>query len=235
VEAAMSTASEKSTVNALAGTVRLSVAEGFGGTVLAPALPAFLDRHPGLQIEMDASPGYLSPTTRKVDIAITSSAPESSRLVVERLTDYQLGLYASRKYLQKQGMPRTREDLRRHEFVGCVDDLIYSEQLNFLEAFAPNLQRHLKCSAIRVQIALAAAGGGIGAFPHFLVEDYDELVPVLPEIMVTRTYWMATHSELYEIGRVRAVHDWICALAAEHRAHLTPRQPQPAALSIVRG
>jgi DNA-binding transcriptional LysR family regulator len=164
----------------------------------------------------------LSPTTRKVDIAVTSSPPESSRLVIERLTDYELGLYASREYLEKRGAPQTREDLKRHDFVACVDDLIYSEQLRFLDAFEPDLPRRLKCSSMKVQITLAVSGGGIGAFPHYLVESRTDLKPVLPELVVTRTYWMATHIELHEIARVRVVHDWIYALAAEHRLQLTP-------------
>lgn len=131
-------------------------------------------------------------------------------------------------------MPRTLDDLQRHDFIACVDDLVYSEQLKFLDAFASNLPRHVKCSSMKVQITLAASGGGIGAFPHYLVEDIEELTPLLPELTVTRTYWMSTHSELYEISRVRVVHDWICRLATEHRQHLTPRQAAATALTLVR-
>lgn len=222
VEAAMKGAGEEGSVDPLAGTVRISVAEGFGGCVLGPALPTFMARHPGMRIELDASPGYLSPTTRKVDIAITSSRLESSRLVVERLTDYELGLYAAPKYLEERGVPQTREDLRQHDFVGCVDDLVYSEQLRFLDAFEPKLRCRLKCSSMKVQIILAASGGGIGAFPHYLVEGEPDLTPVLPDLSLTRTYWEATHKELYEIARARAVRDWLYDLVEERKRHFTP-------------
>ncbi len=219
-EAAMA-AAEEGVTSPLAGTVRLSVAEGLGAQILAPAILRLMDR-PGLRIEIDASPGFLSPTTRKVDLAVTSSPPGGSRLIVERLTDYELGLYASASYLERQGAPAHLEDLQGHEFVGAVEDLVYSDELLFLEAFAPRLRQRLTCSSMKMQIAMAAAGAGIGAFPHFLAADNPDLRPVLADLTVTRTYWMATHQELYDVVRVRLVRNWLHTLALEHAAQLTP-------------
>ena len=163
-------AAEEGVTSPLAGTVRISVAEGLGAQILAPAILRLMER-PGLHIEIDASPGFLSPTTRKVDLAITSSPPSSARLVVERLTDYELGL---------------------------------------------------TCSSMKMQIAMAAAGAGIGAFPHFLASEVPALRPVLPDLSVTRTYWIATHQELYDVARVRLVRSWLQALVQEHAGRLTP-------------
>jgi DNA-binding transcriptional LysR family regulator len=222
IEAAVSTANEEGAATSLGGTVRLSVAEGFGSEILAPMLPGFVDSRPGLRIEIDASPGFLSPTTRKVDIAITSSPPSGSRLVVEKLTDYDLGLFASRDYLTRHGTPQSPSELAGHHFIGSVDDLIYSEQLRFLDAFFPGLPRRLQCSSMKVQILLAANGGGIGAFPHFLVASYPMLTPILTDLQATRTYWIATHQEMYDIARVRAVRNWIFSLVKDNCERLNP-------------
>jgi DNA-binding transcriptional LysR family regulator len=223
-EAAMATASEEGAVNPLAGTVRLSIAEGFGASIVAPAMADFLERRPGLKIEIDASPGFLSPTTRKVDLSITSSPPGGARLVVERLADYELGLYASKGYLGRRGVPAAFDDLKDHDFIGCVDDLVYSEQLKFLDAFSPNLRQRIKCTSMKMQIVLASSGCGLGAFPHYLVDDNPQFVRVLPDRFITRTYWMATHHELYEVARVRTVRHWLQALCAEHWGRLAPSQ-----------
>lgn len=224
VEAAIEAAGGESKADPLAGTVRISAAEGFASEILAPALPEFLRRRPGLRIEIDASPGYLSAATRKVDIAITSSRLDGARLTVEPLTDYELGLYASRDYLASRAAPETRADLAGHEFVGCVDDLIYTEQLRFLDAFEPDLPRRLQCSSMKVQILLAMYGGGIAAFPHFLVENNAKLVRILPEMSAVRSYWMATHHEFCDIARVRLVRTWLQALARENAMRLTPEK-----------
>ena len=212
VEAAVEHAQGNDQQTAITGTVRISVAEGFCSALLAPALPEFLDRHPGLRIEIDASPGYLSPTTRKVDLAITSSPPTGTRLVVERLADYELGLYASSDYLAKYGVPQSREELACQHFVGWVDDLIYSDQLRFLDSFNTNLPRRIKCSSMKVQINLAEAGAGIGAFPHFLVKALPQMTRILPDLVAVRTYWMASHAELHDLARLRLLRRWIEAL-----------------------
>lgn len=222
VEAAMETASEGGALDPLVGTVRVSVAEGFGGHILAPALPAFASQGSGMRVELVASPGYLSPTTREVDIAITSSPPASSRLVVERLSPYEIGLYASPDYLARRGEPQSPAELRAHDFIGYVEDLIYTQELRYLDSFEPNLKRRLTCSSLRVQVVLTASGGGIGAIPHFLVADEPGLVRVLPEMFTTRTYWMAIHRDLHETARMRAMRRWLLNLVEENKHRLTP-------------
>ena len=109
IEAAISTAGHEGTVKSATGTVRISVPEGFGTCILAPAVTAFAKERPGLQLEIVTNAGYLSPSTREVDIAITSQPPTSSRLVVERLADYEIGLFGSRDYLAGKGMPVSSE------------------------------------------------------------------------------------------------------------------------------
>ena len=217
----MDVAGEESAVSPVVGTVRLSVAEGFGANILAPAFPAFVDRRPGMKVELVASPGYLSPTTREVDIAITSNPPSSTRLVVEALTDYEIGLYASQQYLNDHGEPQDRDDLKNFDFIGYIDDLIYTSELRFLDSFNPDLRRRLACSSLKAQTVLAAANGGIGAFPHFLVEGIP-LVRVLPKESTVRTYWIATHVDLYETARMRAVRSWMFDVVKQNRHRLTP-------------
>ena len=238
VEAAMEMAREEAGTNAMAGTVRLSVGEGFGGCILAGALPAFLKRRPGMRIELVATAGYLSSKSRQVDLAITSSPPSASRLIVEKLSDYELGLYASPEYLEKHGTPRNGVDLHRHCFVGYMDDMIYSDQLRFLDAFEPKLPRRLSSTSVRLQMNLVEAGGGVGAFPHFIVPPDSNLVRILPELQVVRSFWMAIHAELYNTARIRAVRFWLAELVAENQHRLTPgadilpglvaRRPSPA-------
>ena len=222
VEAAMEAADDDGAVNPVVGTVRIRVPEGFARHILAPDLPHFLDRRPGMRVEMVASPGYLSPTKREVDIAITSYPSTSSRLVVSKLTDYEIGLYASPDYLRKRGEPRSLAELQGHDFISYVDDLLYTSELRYLDSFGKGLRPRLTCSSLPSQAVMASVGGGIGAFPTFLVADSTELVRVLPEAMACRTYWIATHVDLHETARMRAVYGWISDLVKKNQAMLTP-------------
>lgn len=219
-ETVMENAARVTQPDIVAGTVRISTAEGFGGVVLAPALPDLSQRRPGLRLELAAQTGFLSPSRREVDMAITLSAPEGGRLIVEPLTAYQLALYAAPDYLSRAPAPHDVEDLRRHAIVSYVDDLIYTSELRYLDEILPNLAPTLSSSSIQAQRAIIAAGGGIGVLPCFMAEG---LVRVLAaEILIERRFWLSTHAEVHDTARIRAVRTWLRELVASRQALLAP-------------
>ncbi len=214
-EAAMQAVTEAGKLDAVSGTVRLSVAEGFGGVIIAPALPQLHARYRRLRIELAANAGFLSPARREVDVAVTLSAPQASRLVVEPLTEYELGLYASKDYIEQRGAPLAASDLSRFDLVGYVDDLIYAPQLRYLNEIHQGLRPALASSSIRAQREIIAAAGGIGVLPCFMSEG---LVRVLPEqIRIRRQFWISTHHDVAGTARVRAVRNWIADLVQNRR------------------
>lgn len=217
-EAAMHAAARSGDPDA-GGAVRISVAEGFGAHVLAPALPAFRRARPTLRIELAANAGFLSPTRREVDLAVTLSAPTDARLLVEPLTDYQLAVYASPQYLAEVGPLDDPEDLRRCQIVGYVDDLLYSPELRYLDEVAPGLEAALSSSSIRAQREIILAGGGVGVLPCFLAEG---LARVAPGVLLHRRFWVSTLREVAASARVRAVRAWLQDLAAARGRDLRP-------------
>lgn len=218
-ETAMDAAARVAQPDAIAGTVRISASEGFGGAVLAPALSELHTARPGLRIELAASSGFLSPSRREVDMAITLSAPDSARLIVETLTPYQLALYAAPVYLETHPRPERVEDLGDHSIVGYVDDLIYAPELRYLDEIRPGLTPHLASSSIRAQRDIIAGGGGLGVLPCFLA---DGLERVLPEVLLERRFWLSTHRELHDTARLRAVRAWVRALSERNASRLSP-------------
>lgn len=220
VESAMESATRAIQPDAVSGTVRISTAEGFGSVILAPALPSLLAQRPGLVIELAAQGGLLSPTRREVDMAVTLSPPAGARLVVEPLTTYQLALFAAPAYLTRAQPPLTREDLRSHQVVGYVDDLIFAPELRYLDELLPGLAPRVSSSSIQAQRAIIAAGGGVGVLPFFLAKD---LVRILPEEQpLHRRFWLSTHQDVHDTARMRAVRTWLKALVAEQAGLLSP-------------
>lgn len=223
VETAVEIVGGHQAFNAATGTVRLSASEGFGAHVLAPAVPALLDSRPGLQLELVANAGFLSASNREVDIAVTLAPPASSRLVVEQLTDYQLGLYAAPLYLDRAGRPADVPDLPGHHLVGYIDDLLYAPELRYLQDIHPDLRARTTSSSIRAQLELARAGAGLCVLPHFIVQPGDGLERVLPDaVRLTRTFWISVHRDLLESRRIRVVRDWLLQTAAASAGALRP-------------
>lgn len=223
-EAAMEAVSRAAEPNIVGGTVRISAAEGFGAAILAPALPALHAGYPGLRIELAAQSSFLSPSKREVDIAVTLAQPKSARVAHEPLTDYQLGLYACPAYLAARGAPQSTQELQTHVIVGYVDDLLYAEELRYLEEVAPNLRPALSSSSIRAQVEIIAHGGGIGVLPCFMARG---LKRVLGEVRIMRRLWLSTHKDVVENARTKVVHRWLRELVAAQQSLLNPAKPKP--------
>ena len=219
-EIAMNVAAEIAQADAVAGAVRISAPEGFGAQILAAALPGLSRRHPHLSIELIANPGLLSPLKREVDMAITLSAPLSTRLLVEPLTDYQLGLFAAPDYLAARGVPAAVEALSKHDLVGYVEDQIYAPELRYLEEINPALRTRLASSSLRAQRQMIGAGGGIGVLPCFMAAGLERVLA--REVRLTRRFWISTHRDVAATARVRAVRNWLKALVQAERAVLVP-------------
>jgi DNA-binding transcriptional LysR family regulator len=219
-EAVMENAARVTRPDVVGGTVRISTAEGFGSAVLAPALPGLSAQRPGLRVELAAQTGFLSPSRREVDMAITLSPPEGGRLIIEPLTAYQLALYAAPAYLERRPAPGVVEGLRDHQIVSYVDDLIYTPELRYLDEVLPNLTPTLASSSIQAQRAIIAAGGGVGVLPCFMAQGLVRLLEA--DILIERRFWLSTHADVHDTARGRAVRGWLRQLVADRRRDLMP-------------
>ena len=194
----------------LAGTVRIGAPDGFGTSFLAPRLPALAKAYPGLELQLIAMPRLLSLSKREADVAITLAPPKEGKVVARKLSDYRLGLYASRDYLEAMPKVETRDDLFEHRFVGYIDDLIFTPELDYLDEIAKGLRAQVQSSSVVAQMNAVAAGAGIGVIHHFMAESDPRLVPVLAEeVSLTRSFWLLVHADLKDVARVRAIVDFL--------------------------
>ena len=60
-------------------------------------------------------------------------------------------------------------------------------------------------SSIVAQQHAVFAGCGIGLLHHFSAGSDDQLIPVLPNLSVLRTYWVLFHARQEKVARIRAV------------------------------
>lgn len=206
------------------GLLRVSLSEGFGTWLVAARLGSFTRQHPRLMIDLVASSGFLSPSKREADLAVTLSRPRAGPVIAGKLSDYALRLYASTEYLEQHGVPQKPTDLADgHPLVGYIPDLLYAPELRYLAEIEQNLSATVRSSSINAQHSIIAAGAGIGVLPCFIGDSDKRLVPVLPERRITRTFWLVTHKDTHNLARVRAFKDWLMALVAQERGRLLPR------------
>jgi DNA-binding transcriptional LysR family regulator len=205
----------------LAGAVRLATPEAFGASLVAPAMKAFHDRHPGIHLELAPEARAVSLSKREADIAVTLASPPTGRLFVQKLTNYRLGLYASKSYLESASSIETLDDLRLHPLVWYIDEMIDFPELRFLDQVMTGLRPAFRSSSITAQQTAVASGLGLGILHRFAAEMDPRLVRLLPDqINVERSYWLVVHADQRHLPRIRAVVDFLHGLIRQRTEKL---------------
>ena len=219
MESAMLAASESAGADSLIeGTVRVGAPDGFGVAFLAPRLGLLAEKHRGLRIELVPVPRSFSLSRREADVAVTLGRPREGRLVARKLTDYRLGLYAARAYLDAHGAPQTLPELAEHRLVGYVEDLLYTASLDYTAEFLKGWRSSVAVSSAMGQTEAVRAGAGIGILHAFMAQRDADLVPVLPQHTLTRSYWTVVHEDLRAVRRVSAVAEFLSDIVSQDHA-----------------
>lgn len=202
----------------VSGTVRIGAPDGFGVAFLASRLGVLTERYPALSIQLVPVPRSFSLSRREADIAITVERPTEGRLVAAKLVDYTLGLYASRAYATRHGLPEKLTELRRHRLIGYVPDLIISPSLDYGPEIIPDWQPDFAVSSALGQVEAVRSGAGIGILHSYIARAHDDLVvvPVAPPIR--RAYWLVYHETVRPLRRVQVVSAFIASLVEAERS-----------------
>jgi DNA-binding transcriptional LysR family regulator len=195
--------------NQLSGSIRIGAPDGIGNCYLAACLGRLQALHSSLNIELIAVPMYYSLSKREIDILITVKKPTVGNVITRKLTDYRLGMFASKEYLAKSGPVTNKTDLKKHKIIGYIDDLLFDRDLQFMEEITPGLTPQFRSTTVVAQMNAVAAGTGIGVIPYFMAHLEERLLPVLPRQVLERGYWLQVNPESRQLARVRATIDFL--------------------------
>jgi DNA-binding transcriptional LysR family regulator len=194
----------------LSGTVRIGAPDGLGVGFLASRLARLAASQPGLAIELVAVPRIFNLTKREADIAISLTRPAKGRLVGRKLIDYNLRLFASKRYLATHPAITKTADLANHSIIGYIEDLNAIPELNYLQKIHPTLKPTFSSSTAIVQMQAVCADAGIGVLPGFLGHTNDKLECVLRDaVCIRRAFWLSVHADLHRLTRIRVLCDFI--------------------------
>ena len=202
----------------LSGVVRIGAPDGFSTYYLAGALRDFVERNPGVRIQLAPVPQVIPLARREVDIVVVLDKPEEGRFVARKLTDYSLGHLRQRRLSQgARGAARSRRT-RRHRLIGYVEEYAFSSALDYVRELYGGAPTSFECASAVTQFEALRAGLGLGVVHDFIARRFKDLRRVLPERRATRTYWIVTHEDTRRLGRIRAVCEHMVASVTRDRA-----------------
>jgi DNA-binding transcriptional LysR family regulator len=204
----------------LEGPVRLTTVETFASRLLAPELPAFHARYPGIVLELISENRPLNLTRREADLALRLGRPPEGALVARRLGKLAYGVYGARDYVATRRGRNALEPFGE-KVVAYNDAMSHLPQERWLAQLVPARRTVFRANSLNTQLAVTRAGLGLAVLPRYL-GDAD---PVLARLDLTppppgRDIWVIVHSELRRSPRVRAVLDFVVATVAKRKRAL---------------
>jgi molybdate transport repressor ModE-like protein len=202
----------------ISGTVRVGAPDGLGNYVLSRELGALAADHPDLVLQLVPLPRTFSLSRREADISITLDRPKQGRLIVQKLTNYTLSVYAAETYLERTGAIEQENDLAGRLFVTHVEDFVYSRALDYAATLGKLMHRRFECGSVVSQMEAVRAGHGVGILHDYAAHQYPELKRLLPDLRFVRSYWMVSHPDTHDTRRVAAVRQYITTKVRSARA-----------------
>lgn len=196
----------------LAGTIRVTASEVVANLALIPAVAEFRRLYPEMTIELAITDAALSLEDGEADVALRAgSRLADSDLVARKLTEFVFGLYCSRGYAERYGVPLRPEELKDHVLIG-PDGEMMARLPGFDWMFGHAPQAEIRCRANTLNSLQAAIRAGLGVAPlATVVAELDpELIRcMLPEPRATAGMWLVTRPELKDVPRIRAFIEFV--------------------------
>ena len=174
------------------GTLRVSAPVDLAQFLLVDVVDAYLARWPDVSIELIVTNRKVDLIAENIDVALRIGPLEDSSLIARKFIEADIGLYASREYIERNGRPESSSALSRHSVIRMSLDRDMTKHLEtVLPAAFWNSGTRIAADDISAIRAMVAQGLGIGLLPSFTVEkrpdqkNFERILPELPPIPIS--------------------------------------------------
>lgn len=176
------------------------------GAMLVPVLTEFQEQNPGLILRYLTGDRLFRLEYGEAHVAIRAgAAPDQPDNVVQPFLPQKIGLYASKAYVERQGLLKGVEDLGNHRFVGTDDEHSRAPFFRWLQKHVPAEAISFRCSNnVSMQEAIQA-GAGIGFISVWEASRNSDLVQMMEPLREWEgSLWLVTHVDLHRTTKVQS-------------------------------
>ena len=193
------------------GVLRIALSTSFGTREVIPRLPAFMQRHPHLRLDLLMSDRHEDLVRAGVDVALRFGPLSDSTATARRLGAPARVLVAAPAYLRRTGTPRTPADLASHSLIvgpAGPGEAVWTFQRN--GPISIRIAGRLSVTSHEGAIAAAVAALGIAS-----------------------TALWGCRAQLESRALVRVLGDWPMGTAEVHALFAAGRAAKPSARAFV--
>ena len=166
------------------GLLRISASLSMGQHLLGPVLADFIKQYPEIEIDLELNNRRVDLIEENFDVAIRIGELANSSLISKRIGSSHLQLYASKKFIKKNGEPQHPSDLKKFRVLG-MSSALDKNQIRLVddENNKHTVKMHfpIRANDFTTLLRLTKDDVGITIFPHFICESDSQLVRVLPK------------------------------------------------------
>lgn len=157
----------------VAGSLRIASSGSFGRIQIAPRLHDFLQRYPGLSIDLQLSDENIDLVSEGIDVAIRIGELKDSSLIARQIGMTRRGVYAAPAYLARHGEPATPDDLLEHNCL-VFSQLEHFDRWRFEhqgQALAVQVKGNVRSNNSESIREMVLCGAGLSLSPSWLFRE----------------------------------------------------------------
>lgn len=206
------------------GKIRVDMSVRMASKLVIPLLPKFLKMHPDIEIELSSVDRKIDLVREDVDCAIRIGYSSDIGLVEKNLGEMIQINCASPEYIEKYGIPKNLEDIKKHKLI-YYSSILGSKNIGF-EYFDGNKYVELKMKGdITVNntnsyLISCLSGLGIAQLPNVSCKDYiknGNLIEIIPDFRAKPLSVNIVYPyKRIQSKRVRVFIEWISPIVKEY-------------------
>lgn len=174
--------------------------------LLVPVLAAFRENYPDIIVRYLTGDRLFRLEYGEAHVAVRAgSVPDQPDNVVQPFFKQATTLFASDKYIERQGLPKSEGELKAHYFVSADDPKSRAPFTRWLRATVDENRIIFRSGDVHAQRRAVKEGAGIGFMSRLEARELGGLTEVLPpRDEWAAPLWLVTHMDLHRTTKVQA-------------------------------
>lgn len=186
------------------GTVKISTTDSLAIEFIIPLIYRLQVKYPKLCIELTTTVETLDLNKAEVDISIRTFRAKEQDLIVKKLAEWEVGLYASKEYINKFGQPNDR--LYHRHIVMYQQGILPYQNNRLVGEVVDHSNIITQVNSSLVLMHMINSGSAIGELCSYFAQK-NNLQRIWPNKKREQNYevWLAMHKDSYKTKTVRIV------------------------------
>lgn len=185
------------------GIVKITAPNNIAYRYLPRYLTEFNQTYPDIRIELLVSNLEFNMTNRQADIAVRATPTPPEHLVGRKVRSIKWGVYASKAYEDRFGLPDNIDELHKHKLIGAAGSMKNLPAFIWLEKKLSQ-QICVRCDELIAMSSFAEAGQGLALLPD------DQQRPEIKKLFTFKPgessdLWLLTHPDLRNVVRIKLI------------------------------